>query len=114
MNYKKFGANIRKKRHLEGLTLEKLSERVHVGDNFLGKVERAESIPSLETTVEIANALGCGVDVFLHDNLISVTSYISEDIERLTKEMDPETRKDFMEFVRINAEFFLEKSRNVW
>ena len=107
MDYKKFGANIRKQRRLANLTIEELAEIAGIGDNFLGKIERGQAIPSLETTIKISDALNCGVDLFLSGELKHMTAYLEHDISALIDKMDAGTRKTFLEFVKVNGDFFI-------
>ena len=44
------------------LTIEKLAERANITDNFLGKIERGEGMPSLPTIDSIA----CALDVSIY------------------------------------------------
>ncbi len=69
MNYKSLGDNIRKYRKLKGYTLEELAELLDVSTTFIGQIERAKGIPSLETFVKIANTLGVSTDCLLFGDL---------------------------------------------
>lgn len=51
------------------LTIEQLAERVDKSTNYIGQIERNDGKPSLETIVDIANALGTTVDALLKDSL---------------------------------------------
>ena len=62
MNYALLGKRIRDERLLLRWTLEKLAELTDKSINFIGQIERGEGKPSLETLVDIANALGTTVD----------------------------------------------------
>ena len=62
MDYKSLGDNIRRYRKAAGLTQEALAEIVDCSTGFIGQIEICKSIPSLETTLAIANALGVTVD----------------------------------------------------
>ena len=68
LDYISFGANIRKYRKLAGLTQEKLAELVGCSNSHIGQIENGRGIPSLETTVAIANALGVLVDQLIKAN----------------------------------------------
>ena len=75
------------------LTIEQLAERIDKSGNFIGQIERNESKPSIETLVDIANALGTTVDSLLNENLkahedntikeINTMLYAMNDIDRL-------------------------------
>ena len=46
-----------------------MAEKIHVSTNYIGNLERGEKMPSLETLVALADALGVSADVLLHDVL---------------------------------------------
>lgn len=71
MDYTRLGKRIRDERLMQRLTLEKVAEKVDKSINFIGQIERGEGKPSLETLVDIANALGVTVDHLLSDSLIA-------------------------------------------
>ncbi len=61
------GKNIRKYRLIKKLRQEDLAEKTGLSANYVGMVERGEKIPSLETFVNIVNALGISADMVLTD-----------------------------------------------
>lgn len=67
IDIKIIGANIRKERKRQLLTMEQLAEKAGISDNFLGKIERGEGMPSLPTIDSIACALDVSID-FLKGN----------------------------------------------
>ena len=69
MDYELLGKRIRDERLLLRLTIEQLAERVDKSTNYIGQIERNDGKPSLETIVDIANALGTTVDALLKDGL---------------------------------------------
>ncbi len=69
MDYALLGKRIRDERLLQRLTIEQLAERVDKSTNYIGQIERNDGKPSLETVVDIANALGTTVDSLLSDSL---------------------------------------------
>ncbi len=74
MNYKKIGNNIRKIRQKQKLTIEEAASIIGVSSNFLGKIERAQSIMSLETLIKIANGLNVTTDDILSSELDNISS----------------------------------------
>lgn len=77
MNYIALGKNIRKHRKAAGMTQEELAECCECANSFIGLIERAKSIPSVETVVRIANALNVTVDMLLNE------SYVRPDLQYL-------------------------------
>ena len=69
MDYGYLGKRIRDRRKSLKLSQEKLSETVGISTSYLGQIERAERKPSLETLVNISNALGVSVDFLLADSI---------------------------------------------
>ena len=69
MNYVLLGEQIRKQRKKKNLTLEQLAEKLDVSTTFIGQIERAKGIPSLETFVKIANVLEISTDSLLFGDL---------------------------------------------
>ena len=55
--YKKLGKNIKYRRQKLGLTQQQLAEKLDLSLNFIGKIEVAFSKPSLDTLIQIADAL---------------------------------------------------------
>lgn len=68
MKYKLLGERIKKERLNKKLTQEKLAEMANVSVAFLGQIERGDRKPSLETVVNVSNALGVTVDILLQDS----------------------------------------------
>lgn len=69
MGLESIGKNIRKFRHHRGLRQEDLAEITGLSTNYIGAVERGEKIPSLETFIDILNALSISADMVLFDVL---------------------------------------------
>lgn len=51
------GGNIRKYRKDKGMTLEELSEKAHIPAISIGRYERGERTPSINTLIDISKAL---------------------------------------------------------
>ena len=65
IDYKTVGHRIRTVRLQKKLTQEKLAEAAGVGITHISHIETGNSIPSLQVTVDIVNALGCSMDELL-------------------------------------------------
>ena len=65
IDYKTVGLRIRAVRQEKKLTQEKLAEAAGVGVTHISHIETGNSIPSLQVTVDIVNALGCSMDELL-------------------------------------------------
>ena len=109
MEYKKLGANVRKYRKIAGLTQEELAEIIGCSNSHIGQIENGRGVPSLDTMVKIANALGVMIVVadsdhpeliYLHEISAKLKSYplnkrilACEMIENLLKVIDNSDQK---------------------
>ncbi len=59
--YKILGQNIKQRRKELGLTQQQLADKMNISLNFMGKIEVAFSKPSLDTLIELAEALNTTV-----------------------------------------------------
>ena len=69
MDMNKIGARIRDERKKHNFTIAEMSERANISSNFLGNIERGVDTPSVETLMNIANALFVGLDWLVQDSL---------------------------------------------
>lgn len=95
MDYKLLGKRIRDERLMQRLTLENVAEKIDKSINFIGQIERGEGKPSLETLVDIANALGVTVDHLLSDNINASDDNEAKEIIALLQSIDS-TGKQFI------------------
>ena len=92
----KIGGRIREQRKKHNFTIAELSERANISSNFLGNIERGVDTPSVETLINIANALFVGVDTLVKDSLVvELTETASVDFENMeiAKETNGMTKK---------------------
>lgn len=87
MDYKLLGKNIRKIRMLQGINQETLAEKIGCSASHIGKIENNRGIPSLETIVNIANALHTTVDQLLLDSLECPEIVFLRDIEKRLQDL---------------------------
>ena len=100
MDYILLGKRIRDERLLLRLTLEKLAERTDKSINFIGQIERGEGKPSLETMVDIANALGTTVDSLLQDNVRAVNDNVGKEVEAIIRTLDDNGKQFILDMVK--------------
>ena len=107
MNYKFLGEQIRKQRKLKKYTLEQLAEILDVSTTFIGQIERAKGVPSLETLVKIANALDVSIDSLLFENLNNKSGDIHfiKKITELTETFTPREKNLVLKNIEIMNEF---------
>ena len=79
LDYKAIGKRVCDSRKKLGITQEKLSEMVDLSPAHISHIESGKTKVSLESLVNIANALNTTTDSLLYDNLtISTSSYDKE------------------------------------
>ena len=100
MDYILLGKRIRDERLLLRLTLEKLAERTDKSINFIGQIERGEGKPSLETMVDIANALGTTVDSLLQDNVRAVNDSVGKEVAAIIRTLDNNGKQFILDMVK--------------
>jgi len=100
MDFMLLGKRIRDERLLLRLTLEKVAEQIDKSINFLGQIERGDAKPSIETLVDIANALGTTVDYLLSDSIRINDDNISKELNALLKYIDDKEKVFIVDMVR--------------
>ena len=106
MNYKLLGENIRKYRKEKKYTLEQVAEKLDVSTTFIGQIERAKGIPSLETLVKIANVLETSVDGLLFGdlNVQAGNNHFINKIMELTEDFSSNDRELLIRNIEIIRE----------
>ena len=99
------GQNIRKERKKQRLTIEQLAELAGITDNFLGKIERGEGMPSLPTIDSIACALDVSIDSLKGDSELPAASQLLNSLSEIG-DLSPEKRAQFIEFLHTNIRYF--------
>jgi len=105
IDLKILGDGIRQERKRQLLTIEKLAENAGISDNFLGKIERGECMPSLQTIDNIAVALDVSID-FLKGNNEHGTEYQFINSLMELNNLTEEARKLFIDFINVNIKYF--------
>lgn len=67
MDIETIGLNIRKCRNAKKMRQEDLAQKANVSSNYISAVERGVKIPSVETLIDIMNALGVSADMIFCD-----------------------------------------------
>ena len=69
MDYEKLGARIRQQRQKMSWTQETLAKETGMSTSFIGHIERGTRTASVETLVQISNAMSVSLDELLADSL---------------------------------------------
>lgn len=99
------GENIRKERKRQLLTMEQLAERAGITENFLGKVERGDSMPSLATVDHIAAALHVSIDFLKGDYTYNSEYQLITSLMEVNG-LSAEKKARFLDFISANIRFF--------
>ena len=86
VDYVAMGNRMKMKRRSKKLSQEDMAAAVQISASFYGNIERGRRIPSIDTLVAIANALGVGTDFLLADSVdAAVEQHSPEEIRVLTR-----------------------------
>ena len=104
MDFMVLGKRIRDERVLLRLTLEQLAEKVDKSSNFIGQIERGTRKPSIETLVDLANALGTTTDNLLRDNVTAaIDDRLIKEITTLLYSKDDAGKRFIADIVKLHA-----------
>ena len=88
--YPLIGERVRDARLKNNLTQEVLSEKAGISQGFLGNIERGEGFPSLETIINLANALEVSADRllfdYIHTHSMAEDDYVITALSKMTAE----------------------------
>ena len=107
MNYELLGKHVREQRKLKKYTLEQLAEMLDVSTTFIGQIERAKGIPSLETLVKIANVLETSVDSLLFGDLNtkSGNNHFVKKVAEMTETFNAKEKELLLKNIEIINEY---------
>ena len=107
--FESLGLRLRELRKSKNLTMEQLSERIKKSHNFLGNIERGESVPSLKTLIALANELEVSADVLLQDYLnVYADEYLTTTQKRLNpndNDFSESEKKLIREMIKLMKQF---------
>lgn len=83
INYSLIGNRIKAARKAKGLSQSELSELIDRSVGYMSYIETGSKKPSLETLIQIANALDVTIDELLSDNLVAASPVSNTQINQL-------------------------------
>ena len=83
INYSLIGNRIKAARKAKGLSQSELSELIDKSVGYMSYIETGSKKPSLETLIQIANALDVTIDELLSDNLAASSTVSNTQINQL-------------------------------
>ncbi len=81
VNHQDFGRRIREARKAKGMTQDELADKIGVSGSFLGHIERGTRVASLDTLVDLCNALETSPSLLLGASLEGLAAEVSLDDE---------------------------------
>ena len=105
MNFTLLGKRIREERQALRLTLEQLAEKIDKTGNYLGQIERGDRKLSIETLVDISNALNVSVDYLLTDNITISDNNIIREIDSIINAADIKSQRFILDVARRCKEY---------
>lgn len=79
VNHQDFGRRIREARKAKGMTQDELADKIGVSGSFLGHIERGTRVASLDTLVDLCNALETSPSLLLGASLEGLAAEVSLD-----------------------------------
>ena len=86
------GDRIREARKKKGLTQEQLSEHLEVSVEFVSKIERGLSMPSMQVFIKLVETLNVSADYLLRDFVSTGTLLGDNSIGRKIENLPPKQR----------------------
>ena len=88
IDYQALGRRIRGYRRQKQLSQSRMAEMIDRSPTYVSYLENGIKHPSLETLVEIANALGVTADMLLGKNLEQSESVAEEEYQKVLRDCD--------------------------
>ena len=105
VNYEDLGKRIRRKRSENHISQAALAGMIQVSVQHMSNVENAKTKVSLETVIEIANALDCSLDELVCGSLKRQSRQIYQDEVALLLEVMPDSELKIMPDVLKNIDY---------
>lgn len=87
------GQKLREARLKKGFTQQALAEEAGIGIMYLSEIERGLKMPSLNSFIQLIEALDISADYVLRDELTSGKEYIYDELTEKLKNLTPKQRK---------------------
>lgn len=103
LDYTLIGKRVARRRKMQKLTQEKLSEMIDSSASYISNIERSVSIPSTETIMKLALAMDTTPDEFLVGTAHPPDEGAWQAVAQLLRDMDPrqlELARSFLIWLR--------------
>jgi len=93
VDYVAIGKRVKEMRTKKDMSQEQLASCAEISSTYLSNIENAHSKASLPTFLKIANALDCGVDSLLCDNIRESRTLFEEQLGKLLEDCSQDELK---------------------
>lgn len=87
------GQRIREQRRKKGWTMDKLAEKADLSVNYVGDLERGVKTPSLDTFIQIVEALDVPADTLIRDTAVPASYVADDELNRKLSRLTPGQKK---------------------
>ena len=101
VDYKELGKNIKKARQFEGLTQDKLAEKVGCNPSHISNIENNYTKVSLNVLLAIANALNTSIDSLLSTQYNHFSLALDNEIIKAIGNLDTEKKEKILKIIKI-------------
>ena len=101
MQLDSIGKYLRKYRREKGLSQEALAEKINLSSNYIGLLERGKKVPSLETFIDLVNALDISADMLLCDVVNTGFRVKSTLLTDKLEKLSPTDRSRIFEIIEV-------------
>ena len=105
---KQFGKRLRQIRTSKKITIKTVAEKIGVLETYIPQLERGEKLPSFDTLIHLANALGVTVDELVCDYIDAEKETVPSHIVKKMESLTPKQRKHVEDMVDKIVEYMTE------
>lgn len=100
--YKDIGKRIRELRQKNNISQKLLAEKICLTEAHISKIENGKTMLSVQSLIDITNALETTTDYILFDNVIKLKVLLNKEIEELLKDLTQEQLKIIIEMIKAS------------
>ncbi len=105
---KYFGKRLRELRTSKNISVNALAVQIGVLESYIPQLERGEKLPSFETLIYIANALGVTTDELLCDYVDADRTTIPNNIHKKLEQVDKKKQRHLEKLIDMEIAFMTE------
>ncbi len=101
VDYILMGKRLAERRKSAGLTQEQLAEMAELTNNYISNIENGRSVPSVETLVDLCEALRTTPDAILSGVSLTSPEYMRDEIQQQLDRCLPHERRLISGFISL-------------